>query len=129
MFRVFFTFNLWLDSLKHSVLCIGTMPYTVYRIHDTTNHLLTNCLWFVQSFVYQFIQQFIQSIVLLMFFLCSIHSIVITITLIMITYNWFTTKNFVANLSLIINQLNYHTNSYIYFSRSHVHCKTLKVHS
>ena len=32
------------DTLEYLKAEIGCMPYTVYRIHDTTNHLLTICL-------------------------------------------------------------------------------------
>ena len=32
------------DTLEYFISDIGCMPYTVYRIHDTTNHLLTICI-------------------------------------------------------------------------------------
>ena len=37
------------DALEYLKAEIGCMPYTVYRIHDTTNHLLTICLPFVRT--------------------------------------------------------------------------------
>ena len=32
------------EAFAYFISHIGCMPYTVYRIHDTTNHLLTICL-------------------------------------------------------------------------------------
>ena len=78
------------DALEYFISDIGCMPYTVYRIHDTTNHLLTNCLWFVYDlFINSFNNSFNQ-----LFFLCSmwnyyIMSIVITITFISVTFSYF----------------------------------------
>ena len=59
------------DTLEYLKAEIGCMPYTVYRIHDTTNHLFIIC----SSFVYQFIQQFIYNL----FIICLSYSSVVVL--------------------------------------------------
>ena len=59
------------DALEYFISHIGCMPYTVYRIHDTTNHLFIIC----SSFVYQFIQQIIYNL----FIICLSYSSVVVL--------------------------------------------------
>ena len=98
-------FDLDGDGQAQKLSHIGCMPYTVYRIHDTTNHLFIICL----SFVYQFIQQFIYNL----FIICLSYSSVVVLLFnqsiiqynnhqSLLTHN-FTTKYFVLNLSLSTN--------------------------